>query len=619
MLNIPETVKALYKRDGVNKNFRAHFPNGELPDITNENIVQESVKFQESVCSQDVFKFGLTEASVIEFETVGVANMYGMTIACYNEIDCSSLSAAEIADIEAGTWDGTWDGTNKVFAVPYGVYRVESCPRDHQAMAHRKVTAYTQTLNQEIWFPRMRDTFTWNQISADWQAIYACYFRDNLTALNDVSLIFNPDNNALDDVAYLYDSDGNGYAMSIQRSTGSTWAYAERYLSIDEAGQVASFIELLTDDSTAQQYEAFGQAVVDAIEDRNLDITYDRSGSKLYKSNYEAIKATYPHFFAPAVAYSGRKKNGTAIGYTLYNPTDYGEIIPVLQKSDAAITSITSGGKYDAVSVRYLAHESGYSYRIQLHKISNGSTYPSYPPLDAVPPASGSITLRPYRLTSNGFRLKFFTTDDKGTSFNRQIAGNTSVKYKTYPFSVDMVQLLNGALELSAAFSFADRAGGITFKRLDNTSPVAVAPTDYSQMWFDEYDVQPIGTIRYAYTDEAGEEQVVEYGFGDGESIYDMTDNAVLKSMDGASPTVIESLLDTSFVPHLSAVSFVPIDLAAKGLPYIEAGDALAVTAQDGTVCSSYALRRELNGVQVLTDQIDSQSGLIIDSEEGGT
>ena len=89
MLNIPESVKTLFKRDGVRKNFRVHFPNGELSDITNENVVQESVKFTESLCSQDVLKFGLTEASVIEFETVGIGNMYGMTIECGIEIDLS--------------------------------------------------------------------------------------------------------------------------------------------------------------------------------------------------------------------------------------------------------------------------------------------------------------------------------------------------------------------------------------------------------------------------------------------------------------------------------------------------------------------------------------------------
>ena len=45
MLNIPESVKNLFKTDGVRKNFRVRFPDGELPDITNSSIVQESVRF----------------------------------------------------------------------------------------------------------------------------------------------------------------------------------------------------------------------------------------------------------------------------------------------------------------------------------------------------------------------------------------------------------------------------------------------------------------------------------------------------------------------------------------------------------------------------------------------
>ena len=38
MLNIPESVKALFRADSVHKNFRVQFPNGEFPDITNDNI-----------------------------------------------------------------------------------------------------------------------------------------------------------------------------------------------------------------------------------------------------------------------------------------------------------------------------------------------------------------------------------------------------------------------------------------------------------------------------------------------------------------------------------------------------------------------------------------------------
>ena len=190
MLNIPDSVKALFKQDGVRKNFRAHFPNGELSDLTNENVMQESVKFTESVCSQDVFKFGLTEASVIEFETVGGGNMYGMTIDCSCEIDCSSLSAADKAAIAAGTWDGTWDGENEVFSVPYGTFRVESCPRDHQAMAHRKVTAYTEDMSEPNEFEQKKlAVYGWSKtydrvkISADyiWMRLHGnrCFYAYN--------------------------------------------------------------------------------------------------------------------------------------------------------------------------------------------------------------------------------------------------------------------------------------------------------------------------------------------------------------------------------------------------------------------------------------------------------
>ena len=87
MLDIPSVVTARLKSDTVKKNFRVQFPNGEYNDITNENIVYESVRFSESICSQDTFRFGLAESSRIEFETVGIGNMLGMQIACFCEVD----------------------------------------------------------------------------------------------------------------------------------------------------------------------------------------------------------------------------------------------------------------------------------------------------------------------------------------------------------------------------------------------------------------------------------------------------------------------------------------------------------------------------------------------------
>lgn len=96
MLYIPEEVKEILKKDSIKKNLRISFPNGERADITNENIIAESMSFTESICSRDYLKFGLCEAPAIEFETVGVENIKGMEIEAAIEIDTSTMEKAEI-------------------------------------------------------------------------------------------------------------------------------------------------------------------------------------------------------------------------------------------------------------------------------------------------------------------------------------------------------------------------------------------------------------------------------------------------------------------------------------------------------------------------------------------
>lgn len=568
MLNIPESVKALFKQDGINKNFRVHFPNGELSDITNADIVQESVRFQESVCSHDVFKFGLTEASVIEFESVGVANMYGMTIQCFNEIDCSSLSAAEIADIEAGTWDGTWDGTNKVFAVPYGVFRVESCPRDHQAMAHRKVTAYTKDADVSIPFwENAKLTYTFNKFAP---------YTPNAKRLA-LSLLGQNSETALISA---------GLTKTAYTTHGTNTHSETITLPLNGGGTVTRYLKTYSDTYTLQGDTLFNVSIGNG----NTFLAQICDYFEQFDLDYEQI-GSLEEFFAATL---GRRQAVTpTLGYPYsgagaFRTRTLSENLPCFYPY--LNNKATMNGRLFSIT------------RIEIRTTAGQST----PDTTILPIGEDPLTVYEYS-DSNPLNITLSFAE----------TGRTSRQYVTFADAYDPREITNGLLELMAWFSVNLRNGGKAVSRISNSSPVAFTPGDYSQMWWDEYNVEPIGTIRYSFTDEAGEEQIVDYKFGDGASIYDMTDNAVLKAMSGASPDVIESLLDTYFVPHLAAVNFVPIDLAARGLPYIEAGDALSVTAQDGTVCNSYALRREMNGVQVLTDQIDSQSGLIIDSEEG--
>ena len=80
MLDISTRAKELAMQGSTRKKLRIHFPNGEREDITNENLVSESMSFTESVLSDDNFHFGTAEASVLDFQTIGVGNIDGCEI-----------------------------------------------------------------------------------------------------------------------------------------------------------------------------------------------------------------------------------------------------------------------------------------------------------------------------------------------------------------------------------------------------------------------------------------------------------------------------------------------------------------------------------------------------------
>ena len=124
MLNIPEEVKQLFRQGSVKKNIRVHFPNGEREDITNSNLISESFSFTESICSQDTLKFGLCEASMVEFETFGVGNIKDFTIEVSIEITYQE----------------------NPYKIPIGVFVVDSCEKQSN-LNRRKIIAYSKSFD----------------------------------------------------------------------------------------------------------------------------------------------------------------------------------------------------------------------------------------------------------------------------------------------------------------------------------------------------------------------------------------------------------------------------------------------------------------------------------------
>lgn len=70
-------VDDLFYEDGTNKTVIITINGQTVPE---DKILFESLKFTESICSQNEFKFGLAEQSVVEFQIADYPNITGQKL-----------------------------------------------------------------------------------------------------------------------------------------------------------------------------------------------------------------------------------------------------------------------------------------------------------------------------------------------------------------------------------------------------------------------------------------------------------------------------------------------------------------------------------------------------------
>ena len=596
MLNIPNSVKTLYQTDGVRKNFRVHFPNGEYADITNDNVVSESVKFTESLCSQSTFKFGLAEASVLEFETVGIANMYGMTIEASCEIDCSSLSAADKAAIAAGTWDGTWDAVNEVFAVPYGVFRVESCPRDHQSMAHRQVTAYGKLKANNPFETDKMSTFVPEQkciVNAYYEMLALLGYNNKAGLL---TLGFTQD----DTTVFQYKSgqvvqsirkdlnlvNGQGATVTYGSSIGFYYAVYPQTSSPSDA-TFTDLDRLYEVDLNGENYSNILSEVATALSLQDINLaasgydSWDALATDILKQDLSGIPYIFPSFVYEYTT----QRIGLPDGTLCRILTDNDVVYPYVGNTH------TKGRFFLPTRVTIYDNSANQIYSRTLTR----ATVKAY--ISSTTPPSISLSI--------------------AETATQTLVGVLNT-YSAYQHTgVDMSKFAGGYLEINAMFALLTRTGSVELVRLDNASPLSVLPSYYDNCWWDEYDIDPIGTVNITFQEDDGngglQENTAAIIIGGGASQYDMADNETLKNLSSTDLATVTNLINTKFKPYVDDVTFTPTELTMQGWPWLEAGDAIEITAEDGTTVETYALRIEMSGIQHLTSVITAEGGEIIE------
>lgn len=625
MLNIPESIKALYKADGIRKNFRVTFPNGELPDITNDQIVTESVRFTESIMSQNTFRFGLAEAPQISFETVGVANMMGMTIRCWSEIETTSLPAEDIATIEAGEWDGEYvaledsDLGYAFFRIPLGEFTVDSCPRSHGAMAHRQVKATGRTIgtNQQAldaftyWKISQRYTSsTWN---IDWNFLAPSVYGDTWDKAGkyfDVGEEFEPDGGygslahsfniefTAGNVTSVVATGVNAHRRIYNKSgiyptptttlvrivRGPGYSYAAVYAALRSV--VADlFDQIASTGAGSPDWEHSRGVIVDTasggttrVDLNTLDSCIDFATKRLLINDHL--------WFNPEIVIGGN---------SYHLPGDYSShdaVLDLTAPNSASNWIIYVPYAIEALTVS--AYVGSTPYRVT----QGGET------------TIDGATIAAYPLTLKSEYAVDFPTLKLPTTLKTKVSG---VTYYGYFNSFSFKKLMNGFLETNGMFGRINREGTLDLYTLTDTSAETISQSDLSELWWDESDVEPVGSVKVKFkasNAENAEDQEAVIELGDGESVYDMTDNYMLTKW-ATSLEDVTTLLQGKFLTNSAILTWTPTDANIRGLPYLEAGDWITCDtgAEDITEVGFPMLDRTMSGIQSLSDDISAVSG----------
>ena len=205
------------------------------------------------------------------------------------------------------------------------------------------------------------------------------------------------------------------------------------------------------------------------------------------------------------------------------------------------------------------------------------------------------LSQRSITLPNDGLQMSGKTIDDKA------ITGGQILKY---------------ICQLNGVFGQFDRYGYFKYKELLPIERGLYPATDlypatnlyparesaqidataiYTALKYEPFEVDMIEKVNIV-----GSDGTIQGSYGSGDNAYTISDNPLAWAVN--MTTAAENI----FV-QVSGLWFVPAEVAAIGLPYLECGDALFISAAKNTV-RTYICSRTLSGIQAIADEFRCKS-----------
>ena len=603
MVRVPYDVKPLFQNAKVRKNFRVVFPDGERADITNDNVLQESVALSESVCSETVFRFGCCERSMIEFETVGVENITGCRIRCGLEVDLSSfndyalqLLAYEVNEEIPRGYDGlvvlTADSDlgYPYYRLPYGEFWVESAPRDKANRQNRKVTAYTVDPTVISAPERVRlSTYRPAPVGAFAAKPMALALANLCGIGSDAAdrwgLVNTLDGYLWEDIQsagsygfgqFSVTSGGHEYAVTVS-GTYAAMDFTEKAGIGTEDPIVAGLASLVM--SGWKTDEAW-KWYVSVFEAAGVDLPTVSAHTRLPRTYFQ------PHM------------GGDILDQ--YGPYDHAPIYWLPDGGCPIYIRETNRPALKANTFVRLMWNLSCSFSVDGIVQATRTFFP-LADLDA--------KIRTY--TFSGSLPGTTSTFDYEPTDKLNIGGVDQYSFSDCYKVLDQIRT---CLELGARMIRVDRSGVAGMIRLSNVSPQQIPASSVESVFWDDCDISDVGQVRFtAMTLLEGTVSGTVFRTNGGTSIYNLLENFILQNTTYYDSDTAAAVISSDFVPALDAARFIPCEAVFHGWPWLQAGDAveLATGDPDDPTLVTFVLTQKIRGVQTITTEMSASGGSV--------
>lgn len=624
---------------------------GETITIDNNNLVKESVSFDERMNSGDMIKYGLCEGTSLEFQYFGHANIYGKNIQAFLDVEYMGTVEgwAKISDF----------GTSYITITEADSYRVLCLNWKYTTtvLRHNGQMSYYAPVEMDDGYGYVFDSLDiGDELAIVWQPPFSpeanpCILqkKDNVPGLvwHTIPMgFFTVDKCARQASTGImkvtaYNKLQSDYLDASANETLMELVENGEYGYTNEASLHTILKSVLADYGIEQESYSDIPEVFDGATSSNLtaitlcDDSGRATGSKLYLYMYAiSMQLSAEDFYYFYLHTSGLK--GYAKAFIWGNYASYKtKISDTIYTIDELANTLYSEG-YDLCGEIYLRkrvdintfffdRKGGYS----------NITTPEYSKcysIDVVIPVYAIIATRAPSIDTTIWR-QWYQQNWEGqydflSVFKKDLGSAEKIRLTTAELeamtsAITLRELQSAVYETQCQYGKLDREtdlfSGVELNQSrllpqDSLYPatslypggaaISGFKSMYSKLWADEGNIHKWRYLIITYKSLDGEGNETEYTLqrtvnNDGTDNYNCSDNWLFRNLVWTAEQIGE-YADT-MVAKMRDITWFPFEMWCAGLPYLETGDEIEIPLGEETY-TSYILQRQLKGIQNLQD-----------------